>query len=128
MQFQLFDGVKLTEEIPLTDGGTAPAGTIGAIVEVLNNGEAYIVELFGGWVKYDEEQNFVPAERDEDNSFMETIGVETVYPHQLILTVPARETMPVKEHLSAILDDLSEDLLTEVRNFAESLQLKQQKR
>jgi len=128
MRFQLFDGVKLTEEIPLTDGGTAPPGTIGAIVEVLNDGEAYIVELFGGWVKYDEEQNFVPADRDEDGSFMETVGVETVYSHQLVLTVIASETMPVKAHLSAILDDLPEDLLAEVRDFAEFLQLKQQQK
>ena len=59
-QFQLFDGVQLTEDITLTDGGIALKGTEGAIVEVLNNGEAYIVELFGGWVKYDSEGNFTP--------------------------------------------------------------------
>ncbi|MFB2977086.1 DUF2281 domain-containing protein [Microseira sp. BLCC-F43] len=126
MKFQLFDGVKLTEEIPLTHGGVAPVGTVGAIVEVLNNGEAYIVELFGGWVKYDEQENFVPATQDEQGAFMETIGVETVYPQQLVLTVAARETMGVREHLAGVLDDLSDDLVAEVRDFAEFLQQKQQ--
>jgi hypothetical protein len=50
--FQLFDEVKLTENIPLTDGGVAQVGTVGAVVEVLGNGQAYLVELFGNWVKY----------------------------------------------------------------------------
>ncbi len=124
-QFQLFDGVKLTEVIPLTDRGVANGGTIGTIVEVLGEGKAYIVELFGGWVKYDENGNFVSATQDEADSFMETIGVETVYPHQLVLTIPAREAMGVREHLTAVLDNLSDDLIAEVRDFAEFLQQKQ---
>lgn len=127
-KFNLFDGVKLTEEIPLTDGGKAPVGIVGAIVEVLNDGEAYIVELFGGWVKYDEQGNFLPATQDEEGSFMETIGVETAYPHQLVLTVPARETMGVRAHLAALLDDLSDDLVAEVRDFAEFLRYKHQQK
>lgn len=98
-KFQLFDGVKLTEEIPLTDGGVAQAGTVGAIVEVLGDGKAYLVELFGDWVKYDEHGNFTPASQDEPYSFMETIGIETVYPYQLALTIPARKTMVIREHL-----------------------------
>ena len=126
-RFQLFDGIKLTEAIPLTDGGVAPAGITGAIVEVLGEGKAYIGELFGDWVKYDENGDFIPATQDEPGSFMETIGVETVYPHQLILTIPARETMGVREHLTAVLDNLSDDLVAEVRDFAEFLQQKQQK-
>lgn len=126
-RFQLFDGVKLTEDITLTDGGVAQAGTTGTIVEVFAEGKAYIVELFGGWVKYDENQDFIPTTQDEPGSFMETIGVETVYPHQLVLTIPARETMGVREHLTAVLDNLSDDLVAEVRDFAEFLQQKQQK-
>jgi hypothetical protein len=127
-RFQLFDGVKLTEEIPLTDGGVAQAGTVGAIVEVLGDGKAYIVELFGDWVKYDEQGDFLPATQDEPGAFMETIGVETVYPRQLVLTIPARETMGVREHLTAVLDNLSDDLVAEVRDFAEFLQQKQQQK
>ncbi len=50
-RFELFDSVKLTEAIALTDGGTAPPGSLGAIVEVFREGEAYMVELFGDWVK-----------------------------------------------------------------------------
>ena len=126
-RFQLFDGVKLTEEISLTDGGVAQAGTVGAIVEVLGDGKAYIVELFSDWVKYDEQGDFMPATQDESGSFMETIGVETVYPHQLVLTIPARETMGVREHLTAVLDNLPDDLVAEVRDFAEFLQQRQQK-
>ena len=94
-KFQLFDGVKLTEDIPLTDDGIAPIGTVGAIVEVLKDGEAYLVELFGDWVKYDEQGNFVSATQTEKGAFMETIGVEIVSPHQLMLTIPAKETMKV---------------------------------
>jgi hypothetical protein len=94
-KFQLFDGVKLTEDILLTDGGIAPISTVGVIVEVLKDGEAYLVELFGDWVKYDEQGNFVSATQTEQGAFMETIGVEIVYPHQLLLTVSAKETMEV---------------------------------
>ncbi len=35
IQYKLFDSVRLKEAIPLTDGGVAEAGTVGAIVEVL---------------------------------------------------------------------------------------------
>ncbi|MFM7711651.1 MAG: DUF4926 domain-containing protein, partial [Microcystis sp.] len=72
-----------------------PIGTVGAIVEVLKNGEAYLVELFGDWVKYDEQGNFVSATQAEKEAFMETIGVEIVYPNQLVLAVPAKEIMQV---------------------------------
>lgn len=95
-KFQLFDGVKLTKDIPLTEGGIASIGTVGAIVEILKDGEAYIVELFGDWVKYDEQGHFVLATQAEKGSFLETIGVEVVYPHQLVLTVPAKETIKVR--------------------------------
>jgi hypothetical protein len=42
-RFELFESVKLTEAIALTDGGTAPPGTLGAVVEVFKEGEAYII-------------------------------------------------------------------------------------
>lgn len=59
---------------------------------------------------------------------METLGVETVYPQQLQLVKSAREIMGVREHLAAVLDNLSDDLVTEVRDFAEFLQQKQQQK
>ncbi|CBN54120.1 MULTISPECIES: DUF2281 domain-containing protein [Kamptonema] len=77
---------------------------------------------------YDENGDFMPATQDESGSFIETIGVETVYPHQLILTIPARETMGVREHLTTVLDNLSDDLVAEVRDFAEFLQQRQQQK
>lgn len=127
--FQLFDSVKLIEAIALIEGGMAPEGTPGAIVEVFNNGEAYMVELFGGWVKAAVQGDFIPADREDPAAFMETIGVETVYPQQLRLVKSASETVGVRTHLLSVLDDLSEDLLVEVRDFAEFLsQKKQQKR
>jgi hypothetical protein len=95
-KFQLFNAVKLTEDILLTDGGIVPIGTVGAIVEVLKDGEAYLVELFGDWVKYDEQGNFVSATRTEKGAFMNTIGVEIVYSHQLLLTVPAEDSKQIQ--------------------------------
>jgi hypothetical protein len=84
-QFQLFDSVNLNQSIVLENGETAPEGTPGAIVEVFKDGEAFMVELFGGWVKTDEDGDFVCAVPEESGAFMETLGVETVYPHQLTL-------------------------------------------
>ncbi|MGQ4650459.1 DUF2281 domain-containing protein [Lyngbya aestuarii] len=70
--------------------------------------------------------DFIPANQDESDAFMETLGVETVYSHQLQLVKSAREIMGVREHLAAVLDNLSDDLVAEVRDFAEFLQQKQQ--
>lgn len=124
-KYKLFDSVKLKEAIPLFDGGMAEMGTVGAIVEVLEEGEAYLVELFGGWVKYDEQENLVSAISHEKDAFRETIGIETVYSQQLELVQPARETVSVRAHLLSLLDELTEEKLAEVRDFAEFLQQKQ---
>jgi hypothetical protein len=123
-QFQLFDSVKLKESLPLDAGEIAPQGSPGAIVEVFNDGEAYLVELFGGWVKAEVGQDFVPADRDEPQAFMSTIGVETVYPHQIHLVKPARETVGIRAQLLALMDELPEATLEEVRDFAEFLKSK----
>ena len=125
IKYNLFDSVLLKEAVLLKDGGMAEAGTVGAIVEIFNEGEAYLVELFGGWVKYDESENFVSAVSQEQDTFRETIGIETVYPQQLELVQPARETVSVRAHLLSLLDELSEEKLAEVRDFAEFLQQKQ---
>lgn len=125
IQFQLFDAVKLTESIPLSDGGIASQETHGAIVEVLNNGEAYLVELFGGWVKYDTDGNFIDSNENEASAFIETIGVEIVYPHQLTLIIPVSKTIAIRDNLNTVLDKLSDDLIAEVKDFAEFLYQKQ---
>ncbi|MEG4322051.1 MULTISPECIES: DUF2281 domain-containing protein [unclassified Microcoleus] len=126
-KFQLFDAVSLTEPITLADGLIAPPETAGAIVEIFKNGEAYLVELFGGWVKAEVGGDFVTATQDEPESFMETIGVETVYPHQLQLVKSAREITGVREQLMSVLDNLPDNLVAEVRDFAEFLEQKQAK-
>ena len=64
--------------------------------------------------------------RHQKDAFMETLGVETVYEHQIILTVSARENMGAKEHLNALLETLPDTLVLQVRDFAEFLQQKQQ--
>ncbi|MEL6555153.1 MAG: hypothetical protein AAFQ63_17065 [Cyanobacteria bacterium J06621_11] len=53
---------------------------MGSIVEVLNDGEAYMVELFGGWVTDAEDGDFAPSTREAVDSFMETIGIEILSP------------------------------------------------
>jgi hypothetical protein len=71
--------------------------------------------------------DFVPATEDEPGAFMETIGVETVYPHQLQLVKSADEMMGIREHLLSVLNNLPDELVAEVCDFAEFLQEKQQK-
>lgn len=127
IQFQLFDSVKLKEKVSLEDGRTAPEGCIGAIVEVFNNGKAYMVELFGKWVTLTDSGNFEPSTRDVANSLMETIGVETIAPHQICLAAPASETVGDRAQLLALMDELPKNTLEEVKNFAEFLKEKSTK-
>lgn len=127
-QFQLFDSVKLKEAISLSEGGFAPEGTPGAIVEVFKDGKAYMVELFGGWVKAEVGEDFVSSDRKASDSFMETIGVETVYSHQLRLVKTAHETVSIRAQLLALIDELPENTLEQVKNFAEFLQQRQHDR
>lgn len=124
-RFNLFDSVKLKEEVPVEDGGIAPEGCSGAIVEVFKDGEAYMVELFSRWVTVASNGDFVESTPDATDSFMETIGVETVLPCQIRLVTPAKETVSVRAQLLALMDELPENTLEEVRNFAEFLKMKQ---
>ena len=122
-QFKLFDSIKLKESLISDTGETIPEDSLGAIVEIFNDGEAYMVELFGGWVKADVGKDFSPADRDDDQSFMETIGIETVYPHQIIL-VNSAKMMGTRAELFALVDELSETAVAEVRDFAAFLKSK----
>ena len=100
--FQLYDAVALRKDVPLTEGGTALEDTAGTIVEVFNNGEAYLVELFGRWGQSRYRGGFVPATPDEPDAFMETLGIETLYPHQLELVKSAQDTMGIRDSGDAI--------------------------
>lgn len=123
-QFQLFDSIRLTEVLSLEAGVTASIGSPGAVVEVFNNGEAYLVELFGGWVMAEVGKDFSPADQHNSNSFMETIGLATVYPYQIDLVKSAGEINGIRSQLLALMDELPEAKLEKVRDFAEFLKSK----
>jgi hypothetical protein len=55
-----------------------------------------------------------------------TTGVETVYPDQMTLAASAREMMGDRNSLRVLADELSDDLVAEVLDFAEFLKLKRQ--
>jgi hypothetical protein len=119
--FNLFDTVKTIEAITLADGNILPIDTIGVIVEIYNDGEAYEVELFGNWVKYNQEGKLIVSHSNSSNAFVETIAVITLYPQQISFVKPARETVGIRAQLLGLLDELSEDKLNQVKDFAETL-------
>jgi hypothetical protein len=127
-RFQLFDSVKLRESIILAEGEEAPAGTHGAIVELLADGEAYMVELFGDWVKIDSNGNWLPSSASEPDAFTETVGIATVSPRQIERLASSEKTTGAKTHLLAIVEDLPEQTVIEVAHFAEFLRQKQKTR
>ena len=128
--FNLLDQVQLTAAIPLySDMGNAleaapaaPIGTPGTIVEVLEPGQAFLVELFGDWVTWQESTGLVRADADTLGAFRETLGVEVVRADQMQLVAHAN---PIKLDLYRLLDDMPDALLEEVQTFAEFLQHKQ---
>jgi hypothetical protein len=82
-QFERFDQVQLVKVIPLSGDMSnaldppemALVGTIGTIVEVLEPGAAFLVELFGDWVRLEDGIGLVMATRDNPTAFRETLGV-----------------------------------------------------
>lgn len=127
-RFQLFDSVKLNEAVTLSDGGTAPAESPGAIVEVLGDGDAYLVELFGNWVRIDAEGSIVPSRLDEPEAFVQTLGVETVSPNQISLVTAASGTVGPRVQLLSVVEELSEELVEEVVDFAAFLRQQRRRR
>lgn len=116
MTLNLFDTVRLKENIDLGDGVYAPTGTIGSIVEILNRSDAYLVECFGDWVKYDAEGNFEATHRNDPEAFVETLGVETLYSHQIQLVKSAEESVGVRAQLLTLIEDMPEVLLEEIKD------------
>jgi hypothetical protein len=88
-------------------------------VEVLELGQAFLVELFGDWVKLQEPEGLCRAESHEEGAFRETLGVEVVHSQQMVLV---HRSNAVKVGLFRLLDDMPEELWEEVRTFAEFLQ------
>lgn len=130
-QFNLLDQVRLSEPIALgSDFGNAltaqdeaPIGTTGTIVEVLEPGQAFLVELFGDWVKLETSEGLRRAQATEEGAFQETLGVEVVRSQQMTLLKPSNV---VKVGLFRLLDEMPEELLEEVQTFAEFLSYRRQ--
>ena len=128
--FNLLDQVQLTEAMPLSSGmsnaleppAAAPIGTTGTIVEVLEPGQAFLVELFGNWVTLQEPTGLVRTKADTPGAFRETLGVEVVRADQMQLVAHFN---PAKLGLYRLLEDMPDALLEEVQTFAEFLQHKQ---
>ena len=88
-QLELFDQVQLVEAIAL--GGAmsnaleplemAPVGMIGTIVEVLELGDTFWVELFGDWVSLEDGAGLVRATRDNPTAIRETEVVKAAQMH-----------------------------------------------
>jgi hypothetical protein len=126
-KFQMFDSVTLNQDIQLHDGGIAPQGTDGAIVEIFEDGEAYLVELFGGWLKLTTEGEMIEAFEDDPEAFRETLDVETIYPHQINLVNAHQQIdkQKVKQQLLELLELLPEESILQIKDFTEFLCYKQ---
>ncbi len=127
-KFQMFDSVTLNQDIQLSRGETAPRGTDGAIVEIFKDGEAYLVELFGGWLKFTTEGNMIEASQDDPEAFRDTLDVEMLCPHQINLINAHQQSdkQKVKQQLLALLELLPEESILQVKDFTEFLCYKQQ--
>jgi Protein of unknown function (DUF2281)/Domain of unknown function (DUF4926) len=129
--FKLFDVVELLEPISihgdftnaLEQYTTVPPGTSGTIVEVLEENQAYLVELWGNWIICQDNQRLEQATPDSQSKFRETLGVEVIYAHQLERVEPSHQ---LREDLWDLLENLPEELLAEVKIFAEFLEYKYQ--
>ena len=127
-KFQIFDSVTLNQDIQLHSGGIAPQGTDGAIVEIFKDGEAYLVELFGGWLKFTTEGEMIETSQDDPKAFRDTLDLETIYPHQINLVNVDQQSdkHKVKQQLLALLELLPEESILQVKDFTEFLCYKQQ--
>jgi hypothetical protein len=124
MKFKLFDTVQLTEAIATSDDSKLPLDTIGTVVEILSDDEAYLVELFGGWVKHNSDETLIATDRNDPGAFIETLAVEMVSPQHIRWLKPASETVGIRAQLLALIEELSDPLLQEVTDFAEFLKQK----
>jgi hypothetical protein len=129
--FNLFDVVELLEPIlihgdfanALEQPTIAPVGTTGTIVEVLEEDRVYLVELWGNWIRCQDNQRLEPAKPDAQDKFRETLGVEVIYANQLKMVEKSRQ---LRRDLWDLLENLPEELLAEVKIFAEFLEYKYQ--
>jgi hypothetical protein len=70
---------------------------------------------------WDAPGDIILSDAKRPSAFVETIAVETLYPQQITLVSPANQTVGIRAQLLAILDELSEDKLNQVKDFVETL-------
>ena len=93
-QFELFDVVRVKADTLDSNGGAIASGTTGTVMDVLENGASYLVELLGDWTPEDDSTAFVVlAEAAVPDIFRETLGIEIFRADQLELVKPAAETV-----------------------------------
>jgi len=124
-QFQLFDAIKLTHSVVLDDGSLAPIETPGAVVEVLDEGNGYLVELFGGWVRRDALGSTVRALPEEKGAFQQTLDVVMLTAAEMALVLPAMQSVGPQTQLLSIVEELPQEVVAEIVNFAQFLRHKQ---
>ncbi len=124
-KFNLFDAVTLTKAVVLSNGTEAPAGSVAAIVEALDDGQAYLVEVFDQWIALDESGRALSSHPSAQNGYQTSLGVAFVKQEEIELLYPAEETMGARGRLLTLMDQLPEEILHEVLDFAEFLQNKQ---
>jgi len=125
LYFQLFDAVKLTQPVQLEDGSLIPADTPGAVVEVLGDGDAYLVELFGPWVRRNALGETVPASADAAGAFQRTLDVVTIGAAEMALVLPAMQSVGPQTELLSIVEELPREMVAEIVDFAQFLRHKQ---
>ncbi len=97
------------------------------LLQIFKDGEAYLVELFGGWLKLTNEGDMIEASQDDPEAFRDTLDVETLYPHQItpINAHQQSDKQKVKQQLLALLELLPEESILQVKEFTEFLCYKQ---
>lgn len=93
-RFDLFDVVRVIDRSLDTHSSKIQTGTTGTIMEVLEDGQAYLVELMGDWSGTDDAATLVLlAEAEVPDIFRETLGIEVFRAEQLELVKPAAKTV-----------------------------------
>ncbi|MGA1262810.1 MAG: hypothetical protein ACO331_02740 [Prochlorothrix sp.] len=90
---------------------------MGTIVEILNSGEAYLVELWGDWIQVTAQNQAIPVNSTDPLALQATLGVETLTAQQLI---PASDLTDIRSRLFYLSQQLSDEQLEKVENFARS--------
>lgn len=66
----------------------------------------------------------IPADRTDPDAFMQTLGLEILYPHQMRWVKSATETVGSRTRLLTALEELPDALVAEVVDFTEFLHQK----